>query len=320
MRWWWKLAVSASLLALILTLLPAGDIFGAMGRIPPWLWTAALAGFLLGHLLGVAKWRTVVNSGRPILGTRQAIQCYAAGLFANLCLPSIVGGDILRAAMAGRMTKRPEAVVVGSVVDRVTDVATLGLLIIGGSIALGAAQPGVWTGVLAAGAITGVAAALVALPLAFRRPLHRWPARWRRRIGRTLASIRRLARRPRTWAVAQSLSIVIQSGFVLLNAAIGTSLGIEVSLSVWFVVWPLAKIAGLLPISLGGLAVREATLAALLTPFGVAAVDGVATSLLWQTILLAGGVFAGLVWLLLRRSHRNQMVVSRESLEHTDYA
>jgi len=320
MKWWWKLAVSISLLALILILLPAGDIFGAMGRIPPWLWTATLAGFLLGHLLGVTKWRVVINTGRPILDSRQAIQCYAAGLFANLCLPSIVGGDVLRAAMAGRLTKRPEAVVVGSVVDRVTDVATLGLLITGGTIALGAAQPGVWTGVLAAAAITGVAAALVALPLAFRRPLQRWPNQWRRRIGRTLAAIRRLARRPRTWAIAQSLSIVIQSGFVLLNAAIGSSLGIDVSLAVWFVVWPLAKIAGLLPISLGGLAVREATLAALLTPFGVAAVDGVATSLLWQTILLAGGLFAGLVWLLLRRDGRDRMVVTRGALERTDYA
>ena len=83
MRWWWKLAVSVSLLALILILLPAGDIFGAMGRIPAWLWTAALAGFLSGHLLGVAKWRAVINAGRPILKMRQAIQCYAAGLFAK---------------------------------------------------------------------------------------------------------------------------------------------------------------------------------------------------------------------------------------------
>jgi uncharacterized membrane protein YbhN (UPF0104 family) len=320
MRWWWKLAISVSLLAVILIVLPAGDIFGAMGRIPAWLWTAALGGFLLGHLLGVAKWRAVINAGRPILNMWQAIQCYAAGLFANLCLPSIVGGDFLRAAMAGRMTKRPEAVVVGSVVDRVTDVATLGLLITTGSVVLGAAQPGVWTGLLAAAAITGATAALIALPLAFRRPLERWPARWRRRIGRTLAAIRRLARRPRTWALAQSLSIIIQSGFVLLNAAIGTSLGIEVPLAAWFVVWPLAKIAGLLPISLGGLAVREATLATLLTPFGVAAVDGIATSLLWQTILLAGGLFAGLVWLVLRRNHHPTAISRGSDMEHPDYA
>jgi uncharacterized membrane protein YbhN (UPF0104 family) len=70
---------------------------------------------------------------------------------------------------------------------------------------------------------------------------------------------------------------------------------------VWFLVWPLAKLAGLLPISLGGLAVREATLAALLAPFGVPIALGVVCSLLWQTVLIAGGLLGGLAWLGLGR-------------------
>jgi uncharacterized membrane protein YbhN (UPF0104 family) len=81
----------------------------------------------------------------------------------------------------------------------------------------------------------------------------------------------------------------------------GRSVGIEVPLAVWFLVWPLAKIASLLPISLGGLAVREASLAALLVPFGVPVARSVVCSLLWQTVLIAGGLLGGLTWLILSR-------------------
>ena len=94
---------------------------------------------------------------------------------------------------------------------------------------------------------------------------------------------------------------MIQSSFVLLNAWLGGHIGVKVPLGVWFLVWPLAKVASLMPISLGGLAVREASLAGLLAPFGVPLALGVLTSLLWQTVLIAGGLTGGLVWLLLGR-------------------
>ncbi len=67
-------------------------------------------------------------------------------------------------------------------------------------------------------------------------------------------------------------------------------------MAVWFVVWPIAKLAGLLPISLGGLGVRDATLGALIAGFGVPAAQGLATSFVWQSILITGGLLSGLFW------------------------
>ena len=80
-----------------------------------------LAGFIAGHLVGIVKWRRFVNVGRAGLRRLDAILCYSAGLFANLCLPSIVGGDLLRLGLASRLTKRPEAALWGGVMDRATD-------------------------------------------------------------------------------------------------------------------------------------------------------------------------------------------------------
>jgi hypothetical protein len=115
-------------------------------------------------------------------------------------------------------------------------------------------------------------------------------------------ALRRLARNPGAAATALALSLTIQSSFVLLNRMLGQAIGIEVPVAVWFLVWPLAKIAGLMPISLGGLAIREATLAALLAPFGVPFAVGVVCSLLWQTVLIVGGLLGGLAWLVLDRT------------------
>ncbi len=53
----------------------------------------------------------------------------------------------------------------------------------------------------------------------------------------------------------------------------------------------------MLPVSFGGLGVREAAFAALVAPFGPESL-AVAQSLVWQSVLIAGGLAAGGFWVL----------------------
>jgi glycosyltransferase 2 family protein len=301
MKLWIKVAVSVGLLTALFLLLPWHQVRDALLRLSAIVWAGVLLGFVLGHTLGVVKWRTFINAGHKDLGFADAALCYGAGLFANLCLPSIVGGDVLRAALASRFTRRPEAAFLGGVLDRVTDMIAMTILVTAGGVLSHDALPGLGGNLITVSLILGSVLLLTFLPLMLRRRLNRWPRRLRRPIGRTLVALRRLARNPRNAAKTLCLSLTIQSSFVLLNAWLGWQLGIRVPLTVWFLVWPLAKIAGLMPISLGGLAIRETTLAALLAPFGVPFAVGVVCSLLWQTVLIAGGLIGGLVWLVLGR-------------------
>lgn len=315
MKIWIRAAVSGGLLALLLLFLPWDVVRSAIARVPFSLWSAVLAGFVAGHLLGVLKWRVLVNAGGRPLRIGDAARCYAAGLFANLCLPSIVGGDVLRAALAARATGSPEAAILGGVVDRIIDIATLGILITGGGIFARDVLPGWGAQALTITFIAAAVVLVVFLPLAIRRPLANWPKRIRRRIGRGLVALRSLARRPGRAVISLALSLIIQSLFVLLNVWIGRTLGIDVPLPVWFVVWPLAKAAGLLPISLGGLAVRDATFAALLVPLGVPLAVGVVASLIWQSVLIVGGLLAGLLWwIMAKRDRAGSVLASPRSL------
>ena len=301
MKLWIKVAVSTTLLGLIFILLPWAKVWEALRQLPPEAWVAVWICFILGHTVGVAKWRLFVNAGRASLRFADAAQCYSAGLFANLCLPSIVGGDVLRMAMAGKMTRRPEAALWGGVLDRLTDITALAILVAGGGLLARHQLPGWGQQLFLVGMVLAVAAAMISVPLVLRRPIKKWPRKIRRPVARSLVALRQLRRRPSTALTGLALSVLIQSIFVLLNAWLGRSIGVDASLSVWFLVWPLAKIASLMPISLGGLAVREASLAALLAPFGVPLALGVLASLLWQSVLIAGGLVGGLVWLALSR-------------------
>jgi uncharacterized membrane protein YbhN (UPF0104 family) len=94
---------------------------------------------------------------------------------------------------------------------------------------------------------------------------------------------------------------MIQATFILLNALLAISCGLFEPFRVWLFAWPLAKIAALLPLTQGGMGIREAVLVALLLPFGATAPLVLAAGLVWEGIIIAGGLISGLIAFLLRR-------------------
>jgi uncharacterized membrane protein YbhN (UPF0104 family) len=63
----------------------------------------------------------------------------------------------------------------------------------------------------------------------------------------------------------------------------------------------MAKLSALVPVTQGGLGVREAALAGLLAPFGVEPVLAVAAGLAFQAVVITGGLAGGGIATLLGR-------------------
>jgi len=76
-------------------------------------------------------------------------------------------------------------------------------------------------------------------------------------------------------------------------------------LRVWLFAWPLAKLAAVLPLTQGGMGVREAALVALLAPFGASGALVLASGLVWEGVIVAGGLISGLFTLILRQGARS---------------
>ncbi|MEZ5498939.1 MAG: lysylphosphatidylglycerol synthase transmembrane domain-containing protein [Steroidobacteraceae bacterium] len=293
-----RLALSAAFLLVLFAFVPFGEVAAAMSRVAWPIWVAAIPTYLALHLIGVIKWRVLNNAAGAQLSFTVALRAYYAGLFGNTIMPSIIGGDVLRAAIAFNRVHSRTALIFGSALDRGLDF--LGLLALAGLGALFAPQAldprsrqvFLWVVLLLACAMAiGALAFWSILRLGGIRRL-------RRHLVRLRQALRSAAGAPAAVAGAFVLGLLLQSLLVLFNAWLGRQIGIEIPLYVWFFVWPLAKLAGIAPTQ-NGIGVREAAQVALFAPFGVGAAAAFGTGLVFEVIIIVGGLMAGiLAWLL----------------------
>ena len=299
-RW----AAALVVLAILFYFLPVAPLRAALARVPPIRFAIILVLYLCAHAVGVFKWRMVVNTAGSQLDLSTSAQCYLGGLFGTLFLPSIIGGDVVRMAVGLRRSPRPAAVLAGNVADRLLDLAAQAALVLLGLLLLPGSLPPQFAAlghkILFIGAL--LAATILILLFLLRKPLLGGRShRFRRRLARFRHGFRSVQRQPQVVILGWLLGVAIQGTFILLNALLAISCGLFLPFRVWLFAWPLAKLAALLPLTQGGMGIREAVLVALLLPFGAASSVTLASGLIWEGIIIAGGLIAGLFAFLLRR-------------------
>jgi glycosyltransferase 2 family protein len=298
------------ILGLLFRFLPFAPLRAALARIPLTRFLAVLIAYLLAHALGIAKWRMVVNTAGAELDFATSAQGYAGGLFGTLFLPSIIGGDVVRLAVGLRRSPRPAAVLAGNIADRFLDVAAqaglvlLGLLLLPGSLPSQLRIPA--REMLSV--LGGIAFVVMGLVFLLRRPLLGGRSiHFRRRLARLRHALRCVSGRPQILILGWLMGTLIQSTFLILTALLAVSCGLVLPLRIWLFAWPLAKLAAVLPLTQGGIGVREAALVALLAPFGAASPLVLAAGLVWEGVIIAGGLIAGTVAFLLRRAESSSV-------------
>jgi hypothetical protein len=276
-------------------------VWRTLGLLPARLWVTVLMGYLAAHCIGVGKWRLVVNVAGGGLNVRQAARCYFAGLFGSLFLPSLIGGDLVRAGLALRLGRSKAGVLLGSFLDRIIDftalalLAALGALLVPGALDERGRRIFLLLGV---GAFLGtvVIACLIVL-----LPVGRFSFRARRRVVRVRRAGLSMARQPWVMLRALCMALVVQLAFIELSVLLAKGCGLDLPFRAWLFAWPLAKLSAAVPITQGGIGVREAALAALLVPFGAPPVLTVAAGLAWEAIVVSGALVAGTTSLLIGR-------------------
>ena len=263
---------------------------------PGWI-VAGLALVQFQVVASALRWRwTAARLGQRI-GARRAIGEYYLATLANQTLPGGVVGD---AARAVRSTDSASLGTAGLavLVERVSGQAALLAVTLGG-IAL-------WPALLgdrpASGVRTALAVGIAALALAALVGLaHRFgPARLRRGTAGLGRALRRTWVEDGAWAVQGVASLAIVGSYLGLYATSALALGAPLPPAALVTVVPLALLTMLVPISVGGWGLREAASAALWPLVGLAAADGLATSVLYGLVALAGSL-PGLAVALSRR-------------------
>jgi uncharacterized protein (TIRG00374 family) len=277
------------------------------------VWAAADLGWLAAAVLlsltsfvpAALRWKRLlaaVHLQYPLLA---AYRTYLVGVFCGLAMPGVIAGDAARILLCSRETRAPLALATSTVVaERALGVAALlsilalGIATVGGSTATGIPRWLPAVGVL-------FLAALLALPRCLRWLDRSWtdPASARGsggatllgRLRATIGALRDI--RVTDLLLALALSIGFQLIDIVVVQAIGRALAIDLGLPTLLVTMPLVYLATVLPLSPGGLGVREGTMAFVLAQSGVSAP---AAALLALTVFLNRvlvGAVGGLAYL-----------------------
>jgi len=296
-RWWLlgaKLAVSIGLIAWLARGLGLRTIASTMATASPL--RLVLAGVLLAtsHLLASWQWgRLLARAGVRVSPARVIGYTWAAAL-GNLVLPTGAGGDVARVVGAGRESGDGPAVLAATLVDRMLGLTTLASL---GVLGFPAIQSLVGTGggravILALGANIVLGLGLFWLLLGparekalswLARRLPDRPGTGAARLGRALDQMRV----HQGYAPLVSIALGVQICRILAHAQVARALDIPLGLGYFFAFVPLLAVAVSLPVSVGGIGVRESLGAFLFGMLGIEAAQGSAMQLLAYLVTIA---------------------------------
>lgn len=246
-----------------------------------WLWLAGVGLYLLVMAIGSLRWQLLAEP----LGFQHPLRDYLSftfiGMFFGLFLPSI-GSDFVRGWYLDGNSGRRGAALVSVLLDRVVGLAVLLGIACLALLYVPIDLPGWLSGLVWTALVLGVGGGL-AIP---------WLARYAPDFlkGSTLDRLLGLYKRPARLAGALVLSLGLQVGHVLVVWLIGQAIQVPVPLVCYGLVVPLVSLATLLPISVNGIGVRDASMVWLLAPWGVSAGQALLLVFLWFLSFTVAGV------------------------------
>ena len=293
-----KILISAALLYFSLRKINLFDL-AARIHVESLGWIAlAIATMFLQIFVGVLRWREISTECGAPLETAQAMRYNVIGTFFNQTLPSSIGGDAVRLWLVARSGAGWRAATYSIFVDRAIGLIALAVIIV-------ASLPWSYNLITDAhgrsalllvdfAALAGGVGFLVLgmLPWPW---LKRWWATHHIHACAVIAN-RVLFSRDRGPKIAV-LSLLVHVLAVVIAWCVVQSIAAPVVFGQIFQLVPPVMLITMLPISIAGWGVREATMGLAFGYAGLAANEGVNVSLLFGAVSFIVGVVGGLVWI-----------------------
>lgn len=285
-----RLLVSAVLFAILLTKIHFEDFVPREHTSGTWAFLAA--GILLmafSFVVASWRWQRVLAVFGHHVRLRTLTKHYLAGQFVGNLLPSTVGGDVLRVSRSSADTTNTTEAFAAVVLERLTGFVVLPVLVYVGF----AVNPSLFDVKRSSLALIIATATLVFLgvilflaghPKAAGRFAHH--DNWMRAIGAVHIGVDRLRRDRADAAVALIAALAYQVVVVSSVYCAFHVVDVRVPNAAVLAYVPAVAMAQVVPITIGGLGVREGLLAFLLHPLGVPTGRAVAIGLLWYGMTL----------------------------------
>ena len=262
-----------------------------------WQWyAAAQAVAIVIQVVAGIRWSSLARPIGFVHSTSFFIWRFFEGVFFNLCLPSSIGGDVVKAYRLSSTNRGRLLAGCTILADRLAGVSALGVL-------AGSAILSIKLNLSPVSTVAVATVLFASVLLGFRltignldRFLDLLPAT--HKIRQFLSQLLPYQIRPSLMGKAVVWSLIVQVGASVSVALMARGIGVNLGLGIWFSVVPLIALAIVLPISINGVGIREGGMALLLSRWGVAGEQAVAIGLLWFLTTIGTGLIGGVLFLL----------------------
>jgi uncharacterized protein (TIRG00374 family) len=302
-----KCAVSALLLWILFSRIDVGRLWSTARRASVLWLLISLTVYTVNVLASTWRWHLLLGAQGVHVRRRSLLGSFLVALFFNNFLPSNIGGDVIRIRDTARPARSKTLAATVVLMDRV--IGLMGLVLVA---ALGAtmassvrhAQSPILPAWLWVGFVLAVAASAPAVlsPAGFGRllqPLTVFHPEWvGSRIEKLTAALARFRDRKGVLARCFGGAVFVQATIVVFYFTVAYALHLNVTLWDLAVIVPLSFVVQMLPVSLNGFGVREATFAFYFTRVGQSLesallVSLVATALTMLFSLTGAAVYVG---------------------------
>lgn len=260
------------------------------------------------NLVTAVRWSFLLKHFRIRQRIRDSWTYYMIGGFYSIALPGVIGGDVVRLYLSSKKNARSKTIVATSILFE-RSCGIMVILILASSAAL--FMPMLLEGkTVVVNSIRGAALAAIFLFFLFfiiiKNSSRQWfkavdmPDAWQHQANTLIENFRRLS----FGSVAFFLSLSVGAHFldILGSFYLGKSLNIDLPLSVFLLIMPLVYVSTILPISIGGIGVREGVLTFFLAKVGVLASDAVLLALVIYMNRVLVGFIGGILQFIEKRS------------------
>lgn len=286
-----RVVATVAMLVVLLSRLHLTRLFTLHHQQAVALLAVALMVTLSGIGLSVLRWHRVLAALGLATKVQTLFRLYLAGLFVGNFLPSTVGGDVVRVTRLARITRQRPGAFASVVLERLSGwlvlpvITLVGLVINPRLLQLGSASRLAIALSLATLALLTIVVAVAGSSrlekrlsgreglARFAAAVHLGLARFRRRPGAAAQVL----------VVSFAYQLVVALGAFLVAEAIGLHVGWTAILAFM----PVVAIVQVLPLTIGGLGLREGAFVVFLGPLGVTASQAIAFGLVVYGLNLA---------------------------------
>lgn len=320
-----RIGISIALLVFLFKQADEKLMFETVKRADKHLLFLAFAILSANYVLCLYRWQMLLKAADVHLSLKRTIIAFSGGIFFSLFLPSSIGGDFVRSIDLAAYTKKPRQVVASVLLDRLSGYVGLVILTL---IAVCIGWDLIHDNSVVISVCILTALLVVILLVLFNKFIYSkihwllrpsgsdYSAEEGRRLpvlDKILVSLQNLHREIHYFRQHKkiifnnlALSAIVQATTPVSFYFISMALGLKIKLIYFFIFLPIIGAVTLLPISIGGLGLRDAMTIFFFAKIGVAKDMSFAMSLLSFVFLLVYGGIGGIIYVLTVRHRRLQ--------------